>query len=84
MRIDNGRPIWVVTYAWKDAFLADICFETSLAGLAMMARGGFDGGSIVAIFDDEDEARAEALRRLDVLHKEAATDDFCAQIARNQ
>ncbi|MBK8009739.1 MAG: hypothetical protein IPK13_00115 [Deltaproteobacteria bacterium] len=59
----NDR-FWVVTDPTRDSTLADILFETTLAGLFRQIRGGLSNEQRPTIFTAEVEARAEATKRI--------------------
>ena len=42
MRIDVDRAIWVVVVPGPTSELGDVCFQTSIAKLALQVRGGLD------------------------------------------
>jgi len=64
MRIDPNTPIWVVTDPGANSTLADVCFQTTLAGLRLQFAGGLSMDYRPAVFSTEDEAREEAGHRL--------------------
>lgn len=49
---------WIVTTPSTRSTLADICFETDIAGLDRQLRGGLDVGKIEGMYAYEDEAAA--------------------------
>jgi len=58
------EKLWCVTDPTKDSTLADVCFETTLAGLALQFKGGLTMEMHPTLFTEHAEAEAEAHRRL--------------------
>jgi hypothetical protein len=72
MKIDTGEKIWCVTDPTPVSEITDICFETSVSGLIMQAKGGLDPVEHKpAIFVGPD-AKAEALTEASHRFKEMA------------
>lgn len=71
MRIGTHTKIWCVTEPTPTCELIDICFQTSIKGLLLQARGGLTAAehkpAIFAGPDAENEAKQEAARRLNQL-----------------
>jgi hypothetical protein len=61
MRIEK---LWVVCDATPDSELADICFETDLAGLHAQFQGGLSMAMHPTLFTERAEAETEAQGRL--------------------
>lgn len=68
MRIDSTTRFWVTTEPTAVSVIGDILFQTDLAGLALQVKGGLDLAADVALYDNEEEAREDARRRLLVRH----------------
>ncbi len=64
MRYGPNDTFWIVTDAGPEYEEADVCFETSLAGLERQFRGGLTAAQNPTLFTDEKEARVEAFGRL--------------------
>ncbi len=64
----KGLPefFWIVTVPTPHSTLGDICFQCDFQQFAQQIRGGLDEHTIVGIYGDEVEARAEAERLLAV------------------
>ena len=63
MRIDANTPIWVTTDPGPHSTLPDVCFETTLRGLALQVAGGLDLGA-VTLYTEREEAEEDARNRL--------------------
>jgi hypothetical protein len=63
MRIDADTTFHVVTDPGPHSTLPDICFETTLRGLALQVAGGLDLGA-VTLLTDREEAEGDARNRL--------------------
>jgi superfamily I DNA and RNA helicase len=55
--ITNSKMMWVVTRAARDSTLADVCFTASPKDLMLQVRGGLEVDEVVAVFDNEHEAK---------------------------
>ena len=55
--ITNTKTMWVVTRATRDSTLADVCFAASPKDLMLQVRGGLEADAVVAVFDNEQEAK---------------------------
>ena len=55
--ITNTKTMWVVTRAARDSTLADVCFAASPKDLMLQVRGGLEAHEVVAVFDNEHEAK---------------------------
>jgi hypothetical protein len=66
MRIETTSPFWIVEDPGPDSVLADICWETSLAGLLLQFRGGWTTERRPTLFTDRAKAETEARMRLAV------------------
>jgi len=58
--ITNAKTMWVVTRAARDSTLADVCFAASPKDLMVQVRGGLEPDQVVAVFDNEEEAKGLA------------------------
>jgi hypothetical protein len=63
MRIDADTTFHVVTHPGPHSTLPDICFETTLRGLALQVAGGLDLG-VVTLYTEREEAEEDARNRL--------------------
>jgi hypothetical protein len=64
MRLETTSPFWIVEDPGPDSELADICWQTSLAGLLLQFRGGWTTERRPTLFTDRAEAEAEARMRM--------------------
>ena len=55
--ITNTKTMWVVTRAARDSTLADVCFAASPKDLMLQVRGGLETDEVIAVFDNEQEAK---------------------------
>ncbi len=65
MRFGPTDKFWMVLDPTPISELADILFETSILGLALQNKGGLEIDRRPMIFTDPEEARAEAMSRLE-------------------
>ena len=70
MRFGPNDKFWVVTDPTPISTMADILFETSLAGLDRQFRGGLGIDANPTLFTDRDEAEADARQRLGALRRD--------------
>ncbi len=70
MRFGPNDKFWVVTDPTPISTMADILFETSLAGLDWQFRGGLTSEANPTLFTERAEAEAEAHQRLRALRKD--------------
>ncbi len=58
------EKLWCVTDPTKDSTLADVCFETTLAGIERQFEGGLTMAANPTLFTERAEAEADAHLRL--------------------
>ena len=63
--VDAVGKFWVVTMPTRLSTVPDICFESSVAGMMLQARGGLDTDAILGIYRSEQEAQDVAERLID-------------------
>lgn len=63
MRIDPDTKVHVVTDPGPHSTLPDVCFETTLRGLALQVAGGLDLGA-TTLHTDREAAEEDARNRL--------------------
>jgi hypothetical protein len=64
MRLEQTSPFWIVEDPGPDSELADICLQTSLAGLVVQFRGGWTAERRPTLFTSRARAEAEAKARM--------------------
>ena len=64
MKIGTDEKVWLVVDPQPESELGDVCFEASLRSLERQFRGGLTCEENPTLFTDADEAKAEAIVRL--------------------
>jgi hypothetical protein len=78
MRLDK---IWCVTDPTRESTPADVCFETTLAGMCLQFKGGLTMAMNPTLFTSREEAEAEAHLRLVAMRAGEAIRDAAPEKA---
>lgn len=68
--VDEIGKFWVVVRPTQDSELSDTLFETDVAGVALLGRGGLEPKSIMGIFSKEAKAKKMAEEALEQRDKD--------------
>ncbi len=77
MRIEK---LWCVTDPTRESTLADVCFETTLAGLVLQFKGGLTMEMHPTLFTSREEAEGDAHLRLVAMRAGEAIRDAAPEM----